>query len=162
MLTGQTFTSIPSNGYHDGINAAGLQPEPASYDNIVYPNGDSPVVCDPIFYPYHGGQLDIYGLMFTVNLNAGGTGLVNVWSNFLNDPANLIGLDYGVSDGTLGSSNGNPLFTVENYVGNTNSYPAYSPSGVVFSTVPEPSALLLVGAGIATLPILRMRQRKRV
>ena len=132
-----------------------------SYDNIIYPGGDSPVVCNPDFYPYSGGQLDIFGLMLTLDLQAGGSGLVNVWSNGnLNDPSNPIGLDYGISDGTLDNVNGSPLFTAENYLGNSNSYPNYSVSGVWFSTVPEPSALIALGSGIATLSILRLRRKK--
>jgi hypothetical protein len=162
ILPSQTYTSIPSNSNHDSVNAPGVPFPPASYDNIVYPNGDSPVVCDPVFYPYHGGQLDIYGLMLTLNLTGGGQGLVNVWSNgILSDPSNAIGLDYGVSDGTLTYPGGTPLFTVESYLGNDNNYPAYSPSGIRFSTVPEPSALLALGTGIAALPLLRLRRKQR-
>jgi len=161
VLPGKTYTSIPSNSNHDSINATGTPFPPASYDNIIYPNGDSPVVCNPIFYPFHGGELDIYGLMFTVGLQGGGSGLVNVWSNgYLNDPTNPIGLDYGVADGTLSTVNGSPQFTAENYLGNSNNYPVYSASGIGFSSVPEPSALIVLGMGIAALPILRLRRKK--
>ncbi len=164
VLPGKTFTSIPSTGTGnlDTINATGTPFPPASYDNIVYPHGDSPVVCDPTFYPYHGGQLDIFGLMLTLDLQGGGNGLVNVWSNgILNDPSNPIGLDYGVSDGTLTNPGGSPLFTAEAYLGNTGNYPIYSASDIRFSTVPEPSALIVLGAGIAALPILRLRRKKQ-
>ena len=162
VLPGLTFTSIPSNANHDSVNATGAAFSPASYDNIVYPNGDSPVVCDPVFYPYHGGQLDIYGLMLTLNLQGGGSGLVNVWSNgYLNDPSNPIGLDYGVSDGTLTYPGGAPLFTGFAYLGNTNNYPAYTSAGVRFTTVPEPSALVMLGAAVTALPILHLLQKRR-
>ncbi len=162
VLPSKTYTSIPSNGNHDSVNATGVPFPPASYDNILYPHNNSPVVCDPMFYPYHGGMLDIYGLMFTLNLQGGGNGLVNLWSNGnLNDPSNPIGLDYGVSDGTLTTVNGNPFFTVENYLGNTNSYPTYTASGIGFTAVPEPSALIALGSGLAAWPLLRLRRKKR-
>ncbi len=161
VLAGKTYTSIPNNKNHDSIDATGVPFPPASYDNVLYPHGDSPVVCDPTFYPYHGGQLDIYGLMFTLNLSGGGSGLVNVWSNGnLNDPSNPIGLDYGVSDGTLDNSGSSPLYIVKNYLGDTNSYPDYTASGIVFTAVPEPSAFLALVAGIAALPILRLRRKE--
>ncbi len=158
ILPSKTYTSVPKNSNHDSVDAVGTPFPPASYDNIIYPNGDSPVVCDPAFYPFFGGQLDIYGLMLTLDLQGGGQGLVNVWSNGnLNDPSNPIGVDYGVSDGTQSNVNGNPFFTAENYVGDTGSYPNYSPSGVKFSTVPEPSSLLFIGSGLVSLPLLRLR-----
>lgn len=162
VLPGKTYTSIPKNSNHDSISATGTPFPPASYDNIIYPNSDSPVVCDPAFYPFHGGRLDIYGLMLTLNLSSGGSGLVNVWSNGnLNDPSNPIGLDYGVSDGTLTNVNGSPFFTAEAYLGNTNNYPNYTPSGIRFAPVPEPSGLILLGSGIAALSILQLRRKKQ-
>lgn len=162
ILPSKAYTSIPSNGNHDSVDAVGTPFPPASYDNIIYPHGDSPVVCDPVFYPFHGGQLDIYGLMLTLNLTGGGTGLANIWSNGdLNDPSNPIGLDYGVSDGTLTSPNGAPFFTALSYLGNTNSYPSYSPSGIGFAAVPEPSALTVLGAGMGALSILKLRRKKQ-
>jgi hypothetical protein len=163
VLPSKTYTSIPTNANHDSVDATGTPFPPASYDNILYPNGNSPVVCDPVFYPYHGGPLDIYGLMLTMDLQAGGSGLVNVWSNGdLNDPSNPIGLDFGVSDGTLSTVNGSLLFTAENYLGNTNSYPTYSPSGIRFAAVPEPSALIVLCTGMAALPLLHLRRKKQV
>lgn len=152
---GMTYTSVPSNGNHDSINAPG---QPASFDNILYPGGNSPVVCDPIFYPFHGGLLDIYGLMLTTNLTGAGQGLVNIWSN-----GNLpgLGLDWGVSDGLLTTSGGSPFYQIENYVGNSQ-LPAYAGSGVsVTADVPEPSALGMLGAIAASVPLLRMRRKKR-
>lgn len=162
VLPGKTYTSIPSTTNHDSVDATGVPYPPSSYDNIIYPNGDSPVVCNPIFYPYFGGQLDIFGLMLTLDLQGGGNGLVNVWSNGnLNDSSNPIGLDYGISDGMLSEVNGSPFYTALAYLGNSNNYPDYSPSGIVFSTVPEPSALMVLGAGLAALPLLRLRRKKQ-
>ena len=165
VLPGKTYTAIPdvATHNHDSIDATGVPFPPASYDNILYPNGNSPVVCDPMFYPYSGGQLDIFGLMLKVDLQQGGSGLVNVWSNGnLNDPMNPIGLDYGLSDGPLGMSNGNPLFMVQNYLGDTGSYPTtYTASGIQFAATPEPSALVALSTGIATLPLLTLRRRKQ-
>lgn len=181
VLPGIFYTSIPNTGNHDSIYTTGVAPFPGtSFDNIVYPHGNSDVEC----YGYVGGQLDIFGLMFTLNLNnsgkapgqAGGIGLVNLWSNgVLNDPTNNIGLDYGVSDGLLlqesssAPANGQVYYAL-NYIGNTNNYPnnidgtgLYTPSGVWFSTpnVPEPSALMMLGSGITTLSILGLRRKKR-
>lgn len=161
VLPGKTYTDIPSTSNHDSINSTGVPFPPSSYDNILYPNGNSPVVCNPVFYPFHGGQLDIFGLMLTLDL-PGGPGLANIWSNGdLNDPSNPIGLDYGVSDGTLTTPGGTPLYTVSAYLGNSNNYPTYSPSGIRFAAVPEPSALLVLCTGIAALPVLRLRRKKR-
>src|ERR1700733_4807110 len=85
-ITGLQATSLPS-----GINADGTFVPPGSdadgfgfsYDNLLYPGGNSPAVCPPpVFpdpeppYPFGGGLLDIYGLLF----NAGGYS-VDVWSN---------------------------------------------------------------------------------
>ena len=50
---------------------AGVAPFPAamsyfstvSYDDLFYPGG-SPIVCDD--YPFSGGDLDVYGVLFTV------------------------------------------------------------------------------------------------
>jgi hypothetical protein len=160
VYPGSAYTSVPSNGNHDSINAVGVPFPPASYDNIIYVKGNSPVVCDPTFYPYHGGFMDIYGVMLTVDTGAG-TGLVNVWSNGnLNDPSNPIGPDYGLSDGMLTMIGTTPTFNVLNYIGNGNNYPAYSGSGLQFSAhTPEPSAAAVFTIGLLTLPAIRLRKR---
>ncbi len=68
----------------EGTIAPGL-----SYDNLFYPGGSPQTASD---YPFHGGFLDIYGIVFTL----GNGDAVNFWSN-----GDLGGLSYGaaVTDG---------------------------------------------------------------
>lgn len=76
--------------------ATGLPPESggfATYDNLVWPAGSPPTATD---YPFGGGFLDIYGLLFTI----GDGRVVNFWSN--GDTGG--GLDYGVSVSTASAS----------------------------------------------------------
>ena len=58
---------------------AGLSPENngfLTYDNLYYPNpSGSPQTASD--YPFHGGVLDIYGLLFDI----GGGRVVDLWSN---------------------------------------------------------------------------------
>jgi hypothetical protein len=61
-----------------------------SYDDLFYPGGSPQAASD---YPFHGGFLDIYGIVFTLSNGDA----VNFWSN-----GDLGGLTYGaaVTDGT--------------------------------------------------------------
>jgi hypothetical protein len=52
-----------------GVTVAGL-----SYDDLYYPGGSPQTATD---YPFHGGVLDIYGVVFTLL----GGDAVNLWSN---------------------------------------------------------------------------------
>jgi hypothetical protein len=74
--------------------AAGL-PAPnhgfLTYDNLFYPTGSPQTASD---YPFHGGFLDIYGLMFEI----GGGKVVNFWSN--GDASGTGSIDYGVAVAT--------------------------------------------------------------
>ncbi len=101
-----------------------------SYDNLFYPGG-SPDVCPG--YPFSGGFLDIYGVLFT--LNNGDT--VDFFSNG-NDPS-LLGAIYGavVIDSTS---------TVIDNV-----------AGGVSASVPEPGSLLLLGSFLLGAAALRRR-----
>ncbi|HEY1687041.1 MAG TPA: PEP-CTERM sorting domain-containing protein [Tepidisphaeraceae bacterium] len=101
-----------------------------SYDNNFYPAG-SPSVCTD--YPFFGGTLDVYGLMFNLPNND----VVCVWSNG-NNP-NVAGPIYGVAvaDGT-------------------NTYD-YVNGGVDF-VVPEPSTLALTA--LALIPLARRRRKQ--
>lgn len=103
--------------------ASGLPPQThgaLTYDNLFYPGGSPQTATD---YSPHGGFLDIYGLMFSID----GGEVVNLWSNGADGSGVL---DYGVAVAT--SSVG--LDYVE--------------GGVTAAAVPEPSSLLLLGGGL--------------
>lgn len=121
----------------------------SSFDNLLYPNGDSPTLCLP-YYSYGGGPIDIFGLGLLVDAGGGSTALVNVWSNgILNNPANPLGLDYGASVGPFNAF-GTPQYTRSRYIGDSNGYEiaptSYNGSGVTFVVVPEPSDYAAVTA----------------
>ncbi len=134
----------------------------SSFDNLVYPNGDSPTLCLP-YYSYGGGRIDIFGLGLLVDTGGGTTALVNVWSNGnLNNPANPLGLDYGISVGPFDAS-ANPQYTRTRYIGDSNGYEvspsSYAGSGVTFTVVPEPSEYAAVTtAGLLGFMVWRRRR----
>lgn len=89
---------MPSANLVPGTNFYAL-----SYDNLYWPNGAPTTAW--VGYPFGGGPLDVYGLMFTI---AGGD-KVNVWFNGpqttafgyavvgTNVDGAMIGLDYGAA-----------------------------------------------------------------
>jgi hypothetical protein len=104
-----------------------------SYDNLFYPAGSPQTASD---YPFHGGFLDIYGLVFTT---ASGVA-VNFWSN--GDFGG--GATYGaaVTDGRT------PL----DYVGD-----------ITVAAVPEPAGWLMMLAGFGLVGgALRSRRKAGV
>lgn len=99
-----------------------------SYDNLFYPGGSPQTATD---YPFSGGFLDIYGVVFTTSSNVA----VNFWSN-----GDLGGLTYGAgfTDGV----------DVLDYVG-----------GISASAVPEPASwgMMILGVGVAGGALRRRR-----
>ena len=91
-----------------------------SYDNLFWPGGSPQTATD---YPFHGGFLDIYGLLFDI----GGGRVVNLWSNGDFTGSGSGPIDYGAAVATSQAA--------LDYV-----------SGGVAASVPEPSTLLLLGA----------------
>ncbi|MGH8150657.1 MAG: PEP-CTERM sorting domain-containing protein [Steroidobacteraceae bacterium] len=118
---------------------------PNSYDNLFYVDG-SPLVCPPtvagggVGYPFSGGFLDIYGVMFTL-ANGDSVGL---WSDGVTPPGFVGpewpgGLTYGLDVFT-------PTATAGVYsLSSDNAFDGVSAS------VPEPSPLWLFGAGVLAL-----------
>ncbi len=109
-----------------------------SYDNLFWPDGNSPAVCvdAPIF---SGGDFDIYGLSFNI---AGGY-TVDLWSN----GPNLGG--YQLND----SFSGVP-FTTPNMDGIADTV------NVNVAPTPEPASLLLLGSALPGLAAVLKRRRK--
>ncbi len=107
--------------------AAGTGHGSLSYDNLLYPGGSPQSASD---YPFHGGFLDIYGLLF----NIGDGRVVNLWSNGVLPRTTVP--DYGVAVATEA--------TQLDYVG----------GGV--AVTPEPSTVWLLGLG--TLAVVFWRR----
>ena len=107
-----------------------------SYDNLFYPDGSPQTATD---YPFHGGFLDIYGLVFTT---AADGFAVNFWSN--GDLGGGVTYGAGVTNGT----------EVLDYVGDIS----------VSAAVPEPAtwAMMLVGFGLIGAAARYRRRRTAI
>lgn len=110
-----------------------------TFDNLFYPGGSPQTASD---YPFHGGVLDIYGLMFDI----GGGRVVDVWSNGDMSQTGAGPIDYGVGLATQD--------TALDYVGG-------GVSVNVGAATPEPSALYLLGSGLLGMLLWRRASRQR-
>ena len=116
--------------------AGGLPPENGgflTYTNLLWPGGSPQTASD---YPFHGGFLDIYGLMFDI----GGGRVVNFWSGGDFSGTGSGPIDYGFAVATHD--------TALDYVG----------GGVVVS--PEPGVSVLIGSGLLGMLAWRRRTGK--
>lgn len=118
-----------------------------SYDNLFY-DGGSPLVCladdGSILYPFSGGFLDIFGVMFT--LDSGD--LLGLWSNGVMPG---VGLNYGYSV-IHPTTDGYKLLGSQF-------------NGVAATAVPEPGSMWLFGTGLLGLVTWRRsvgKTRKRL
>lgn len=112
--------------------ASGLGPQNngfLTYDNLFYPDGSPQTASD---YPFHGGFLDIYGLMFEI----GGGRVVDIWSNGDFSGNGTGPVDYGVAVAT-------PSAALD-YVGSV-------------AVVPEPGAFAMFAGGLLGLLLWRRR-----
>ena len=126
LLAPHSFGFFPVT---NGVPGPGGVAPGFSYDNLYYPGGSPQTASD---YPFFGGVLDIYGLVFTLANNDS----VDLWSNG-NTPG---GLNYGagVTDGTSVLDYASPVF---------------------LTAVPEPAtwAMMLVGFGGMGVAMRRKR-----
>jgi hypothetical protein len=155
-ITGVQATSLPSPINADGTFLPPGSPTDGfgfSYDNLFFPDGNSPAVCPPPLpgdphepYPFGGGLFDIYGLLFNVE----GGYSVDVWSNGV-IPG--FGLTYGIGD----SLNGEVLNTFGQPFSGTSLTGSVTP---VPAETPEPGSLVLLGTGLCGLVVALKRKIK--
>ncbi|MEO7102623.1 MAG: PEP-CTERM sorting domain-containing protein [Gemmatimonadaceae bacterium] len=127
---------LAPNDFSSFMVASGLPPQAngvLTFDNLLWPGG-TPATC--VDYPFFGGVLDVYGLMFDI----GNGRVAGIWGNGANPPGGDAN-DYGVAVATANAA--------EDYV----------QGGVVATTTPEPGAVWLLGTGLAGLLFVVKRRR---
>lgn len=107
-----------------------------SYDNLFWPDANSPAVCKDALI-FHGGVFDIYGMAFNI---AGGY-TADLWS-----------------DGSLGGYQLNDSLKGVAFSPNNLDGLAYAVN-VSTSPTPEPESLFLVGTGLSGLAALWRRRK---
>lgn len=133
--TPESTNLLAPNDFSKYTVASGLAEGAISYDNLYYPGG-SPQTASS--YPFSGGFVDIYGLLFYIP----GGDAVNFFSNGLLPGATSV--DYGVA--VVSSAQ------VLDYV----STGVVSPA-VATAMTPEPGSLCLLGTGVVGLFLRRRR-----
>ncbi|WP_341678866.1 PEP-CTERM sorting domain-containing protein [Niveibacterium sp. SC-1] len=105
-----------------------------SYDNLFWPGGSPQTASD---YPFHGGFLDIYGLLFDI----GDGKVVNLWSDGGFDGNGPGPLTYGVAVATADTALDYVFMGVD-------------------AALPEPSSYALVLAGLGLLGYSARRRKQ--
>ena len=107
-----------------------------SFDNLFWPDADSPAVCTDAL-AFYGGYFDVYGMAFDV---AGGY-KADLWS-----------------DGALGGYQLNDSLKGVPFTPNNMAGLAYAVN-VSASPTPEPGSMLLVGTGLSGMAVLCRRRK---
>lgn len=135
---------LPTGGYENLPNSFSWFVSNAgqnSYDNLFYYRDGSPLVCPPAGpdpYTFHGGFLDIFGVMFALDNGD----FVGLWSDGVTTPGAFGpgwpgGLTFGLDVFTPAAGGGYDMSSSQ-FAG-------------AFAAVPEPGFLWLFGAGLLGL-----------
>jgi hypothetical protein len=144
-VSGPISGLVPSAYSNVCPGAANFSPAGYSFDNLFYPSG-SPAIC-AFDYPFSGGVLDIFGVLFNVN-DAGTTYTVDLWSNGVL-PGTGLGYGISVAEGADTINDG--------VGGNGVNLSSFTPI-----PAPEPGNLFVVGIGLVGLIACTRRRLTRL